>query len=317
MPDNTISYLKHGEIDQQQWDTQIAATVNARPYAYSWYLNIVSPGWEALVSKEPGLWFPLPRACKMGFCYLRQPRFAQQLGLFSAHQLQGDETASLIQAIPKHFQLIDLQLHSETVIPDSLQAVITARPNYLLALHPSYNTLWQGYSSNTQRNIKKARKEALFFTANADSQDFVEFKSRYAANLRPADFRRLRQLLEEGLKREQIQLYTVTGAKGQWLSSAAFLLGNRRRIMINNGSSPEGKQRRAMFFLLDSLIQHWAGSDLLLDFEGSSIPGVARFFSGFGAKPEYYSHLYLHRNKWMKTITSLRHQLSRNFSRIF
>ncbi len=44
-----INYLKHDQIDQQRWDDCIAHAPNGLVYAWSWYLDIVHPGWEALV----------------------------------------------------------------------------------------------------------------------------------------------------------------------------------------------------------------------------------------------------------------------------
>ena len=43
-----------------------------------------------------------------------------------------------------------------------------------------------------------------------------------------------------------------------------------------------------MFKIVDAFIREHAGSELILDFEGSNIPTVARFFAGFGARPEIY-----------------------------
>ena len=56
-------------------------------------------------------------------------------------------------------------------------------------------------------------------------------------------------------------------------------------------SNKEGKEKRAMFAILDYVIGKYADTGLILDFEGSQIPGVARFFAGFGAKPITYFHL--------------------------
>ena len=55
-----IFYLKHTEIDKERWDAAIGVALNALPYAYSWYLNAVSPGWEALVSEDCDYVMPLP-----------------------------------------------------------------------------------------------------------------------------------------------------------------------------------------------------------------------------------------------------------------
>jgi len=44
-----IIYHKHHEIDRDRWDECIRKSFNGIIYAYSWYLDIVSPQWEALI----------------------------------------------------------------------------------------------------------------------------------------------------------------------------------------------------------------------------------------------------------------------------
>ncbi|MDP2115636.1 MAG: hypothetical protein Q8K69_16440, partial [Bacteroidota bacterium] len=53
-------------------------------------------------------------------------------------------------------------------------------------------------------------------------------------------------------------------------------------------SNEEGKKVNAMHKIVDQFIQEHSGSLLTLDFEGSSIPGIARFYAGFGSEPEQY-----------------------------
>jgi len=53
-------------------------------------------------------------------------------------------------------------------------------------------------------------------------------------------------------------------------------------------SNEQGKKDSAMFYLVDHLIRQTAGQDKILDFEGSSIHGVARFYRGFGAENQPY-----------------------------
>jgi hypothetical protein len=43
-----------------------------------------------------------------------------------------------------------------------------------------------------------------------------------------------------------------------------------------------------MFVLMDQLIEHSRGKSTVFDFEGSDIPGVARFFEGFGGVRTVY-----------------------------
>ena len=45
-----------------------------------------------------------------------------------------------------------------------------------------------------------------------------------------------------------------------------------------------------MFLLIDTVIRNYAGTRFTLDFEGSEIEGVRRFYEGFGAvgTPYYF-----------------------------
>ena len=46
-----------------------------------------------------------------------------------------------------------------------------------------------------------------------------------------------------------------------------------------------------MYALFDQLIKKYSATHKILDFEGSDIPGVRRFFGGFGpARIPYYEH---------------------------
>ena len=57
-----------------------------------------------------------------------------------------------------------------------------------------------------------------------------------------------------------------------------------------------------MFFLVDELIQQHADSNYQLDFEGSEIEGVARFYNGFGATNNPYFYYKKYNNKLLKVL---------------
>ena len=78
-----IKYLKHNQIDKQKWDSAIENAENGLVYALSWYLDIVSPNWDALVVGDYEQVMPVTHKRKYGIKYLIQPPFCQQLGFFS------------------------------------------------------------------------------------------------------------------------------------------------------------------------------------------------------------------------------------------
>ena len=62
-----IQYLIHNQINQTKWDATIAECGNI--YAYSWYLDIVHPGWDALVEDDYQSVMPLTGGKKFGVDY--------------------------------------------------------------------------------------------------------------------------------------------------------------------------------------------------------------------------------------------------------
>ena len=63
-----------------------------------------------------------------------------------------------------------------------------------------------------------------------------------------------------------------------------------------------------MFLLMNHIIKTHAESKKILDFEGGSLEGVARFYKGFGAEEEIY---YIWQNPILKQIISLINRLKR------
>ncbi len=103
-----IVYLKNDEIDREQWDNCIKLSPGAKPYSFSWYLDIMAPGWEAMIDDDYDSVFPIPCSRKYGIQYIATPNFLQQLGAFSPDKLQQKAINEFIEYIPDFFRLIDL-----------------------------------------------------------------------------------------------------------------------------------------------------------------------------------------------------------------
>ena len=76
------------------------ASPDALPYARTWYLDVVSPGWEALVADDYDCIMPLPRKRRYGLAYLVQPPLTQQLGVFARQGGSEKMTEAFIRKIP-------------------------------------------------------------------------------------------------------------------------------------------------------------------------------------------------------------------------
>lgn len=54
----TIRHLRYNEIDKTKWDRCIQTAFNGNVYSFSWYLDVVAYGWEALVEGDYETVFP-------------------------------------------------------------------------------------------------------------------------------------------------------------------------------------------------------------------------------------------------------------------
>ena len=82
---------------------------------------------------------------------------------------------------------------------------------------------------------------------------------------------------------------------GQLLCAAIFMKTKDRITFLFSGLTVEGKQRQAMTYLLDQVIQKYANQHYTFDFEGSDDENLARFYLGFGSdEVKYPSYSYNH-----------------------
>jgi hypothetical protein len=66
------------------------------------------------------------------------------------------------------------------------------------------------------------------------------------------------------------------------------LKDEKRIYNIASSTLPKGRTLEANHYLFDRLIHEFAGQNLILDFEGSDLPGVARFYEKFGSANQPY-----------------------------
>ncbi len=286
-----IRFLQNSEIDRPKWDECIEHSSQGLVYGLSWYLDLVSPGWCGLAEDDYSAVMPLPAKKKYGISYVIQPLYAQQLGVFSP-EIPGEVIiAEFIKAIPGHFKYIALNLNFEN--RDFRDHIHSFSNNYELSLENSYDSIFEGYASNTKRNIQKAIGLNISFDGNVD--ELVQLKAENTAKSRKKipsskikEF--VKAVMDHGAG------FICTASLDNIPCASVFFLHNKKRIYyLIPVSNPAGKDKKAMFAIIDLVIQKFAGSRLVLDFEGSNINGIARFFEGFGAVNRPYPNLRINR----------------------
>lgn len=285
-----IHFLEHKTIDRTKWDALIAECGNI--YAYSWYLDIVHPCWEALVEDDYQSVMPLTGGKKFGVNYLFQPYFVQQLGVFSKSPMTAETTEAFVKAIPSKYRFAEIRLNEGNAFADGAQGVEYHR-NVLLDLNQDYDTIRAHYHQNTKRNLAKAESCNLQLVTTVIPYHVVAlFRDNRGALLNKwgdAEYDVLTTLAQVAQNRHTAFILGVSEkGVGQLLCAAIFMKTKNRITFLFSGLTEEGKQRQAMTWLLDQVIQQYAHQPITFDFEGSDDDNLARFYLGFGGEEVKY-----------------------------
>ncbi|MFW6018943.1 MAG: hypothetical protein ACOCPM_00025 [Bacteroidales bacterium] len=298
-----IRFTHHENIDMEKWDKCVDEAVNRLPYAFSWYLDTVAHGWHALIADDYRAVFPVTAREKYGIHYLAQPPFTQQLGVFSKDLLSPGIVKQFIEAIPKKYKLIEIKLNKHN-LPADEALPMTKNVNLELPLISAYKDLQKNYSKNLKRNLKKAQKSDLTVVPQVNPVEIIRMfqlnRGRNINTLKDSEYTKLEQLIYKMAQRGYAQVRGVYTERNSLCAAAVFFKVHDRIIFLFSGLNEEGKQVAAMPYLIDSVIQQYAGRDIILDFEGSNDTGVARFYRSFGASECIYPGIKIYRfPKWM------------------
>jgi hypothetical protein len=280
-----IQYLQHNQIDFEKWDLCIDGAINGIIYPYSFYLNQVSPGWDALIYEDYKAVMPLPVKKRMGVSYLIQPPFIQQLGVFAEMPVSDELLKMFIDAIPSRFKHIDINMNTFNQIRDSR---FQKRVTYELDLLTSYDQIVKGYSSQTIRNLKKSQKEKVYIYKNNEPdiiiESFRKYKGKGIRHWKDSQYNTLKHLIYSGIYRGDTEIYSAYDNKNTFCAGIVFFTSHNKSILIFSGSTPVARSNGAMTAIIDKFISDHQGQHLTLDFEGSSEKNLARFYAGFGSK---------------------------------
>jgi len=286
-----IRHLHHNEIDRRKWDECVRRAFNGIVYAYSWYLDVACPTWEGLVEDDYKSVMPLTAARKFGFRYLYTPFFVQQLGVFSVDKLSPEDVRRFLEAVPKEIVFWEYNLNTFNT-PERGAWQLRQNLTHELDLIASYEDLETRYSDNTKRNLKKALKAGLKTPPHISHEAVIALfrngRGREVAQLREPQYDLLRVLLRVLDERGMLHVRGVAGEDGALQAGAFFADSNGKVIFLFSGTSDEARTSGAMFLLIDQFIRENAQKNLVLDFEGSNDPQLARFYKSFGAKECVY-----------------------------
>ena len=305
----TIRYISRKDIDTAKWDACIRAA-KAPIYNQAAFLDEVSSNWDALVAGDYEAVMPLPWRQKWGIKYIYPPAFTQQLGISSANVVSPDICDEFIRSIPKNFRSIEINGQASNTFS---HYVMKMRRNHVLSLAPSYSLLENNYSRSARRNIRKALDSGIKISEQVNpAQVIAMHRNRFKDEVgyTREDYTRFESLSNKYFTAGKCICLAAFLEKNM-IASGLFFRDEHRIYFVLNGNTKESLEIGAAHLLMDHIIRKFAGSGLIMDFEGSDHESFARFYLQYGAVPELYPFIHIDRLPLMMRIARrLRNRLT-------
>ncbi|KGL62820.1 hypothetical protein [Polaribacter sp. Hel1_85] len=281
-----IEYIKRKNLNVEKYDACIENSIQSRIYAFSWYLDIVADNWDVLVLDNYKAVMPIPWRKKFFIKYVSQPYFCQQLGVFSKEIVSEALQEKMINHIPKKFVKISLNFNSGNFLTYKMNL----KNNYLLKIEKKYENNYKKFTKNRKRDLKKAMLSTLTFEENLGIKEFYGFYLLNDKNFR--NYISMKEVLQNILKLNSNVVRCFGIRSKECLVASVLLLDNGKRITyLVPVSNDFGKKNGASTLLITEIIKKYKRKNCFIDFEGSMITGVAKFYKSFGSDKESYSVL--------------------------
>src|ERR1035437_762088 len=220
-----INYIEHKNINKQKWDACINESANASIFIYSWYLDIVSENWSALVLNDYEAVFPLASKSKYKINYLIQPFFTRYFGVYSKNKISEKLVSDFFSSIPEKFKFIEFCIHeSNPVIKNHFD--LKEKKYQVLSLNKNYESIQKEFSNNAKRNVKKAIKAGLKIQSGISPEKIVNLfkvtKGNELEVFKTEHYKTLIKLMNECLKQNTGRSIAVND--GNTLCAAAFFM---------------------------------------------------------------------------------------------
>ena len=288
-----IRHLRHSEINKSKWDNTLKLSPDGSVYAASWYLDIVSPGWEALVDDDYKFIFPLCNRIKFGFNYLYQPHFTQQGGLFSIEgRPSTNKVKQFLEAIQEKFKLIEINLNTSNHIDAFGKGKISKRRTHHLSLRLPLEELRKNYSDNLKRNLKKSKQVEQTLESSNEIKAIINlFRSERGKNIEQLgdkEYAILEKIISVAQKRNEVEILLTKNNSGRITAGAVFLKSFMSYIFLFSATGNEARESGSMSLIIDHFIEKHQGENKLLDFEGSMNDDLSRFYRSYGSQEIVY-----------------------------
>jgi hypothetical protein len=262
---------------RRQYEQIVASDSRFGFFAQVWVQDCLHPQWQYILNEDEQLLLRIPVMKKWGLSAHLQPLFIRSLDITGSN-LKEDLAPLLVFLKKRNF------LHLNISLPEGSQFPLAIGKFQALQLGKPIDELRQGYSENVKRSLKKAKNLTLFtISFTAFHSFFTEQKGENLGSLNAAAWLRLRTLFANAHEKEQAFCVGVL-SNTELLAVGLFFKFQQELYFMKGTLNAQGKEKGALVFLIDGVIEKHIDECTSLDFIGSNRESIAAFYRKFGAK---------------------------------
>jgi len=283
-----IRKIKRRELDLEKYAEALKASKNYRIYAEHWYLDVMTnKKWECLVYGDYEVIMPIPLQYKFGLKFVVQPFYCQQLGVFYKETISKELFEKFENRLHK-YKVRAYCFNEENT--ESFQPKGEKKVNHILHLNRPYTSIHKHFSKDRLKDIRRNSKLNLVLKEEFDFDLFFELRKKAYEELESMlDVNLTKKFIKSLIESKKYKAFTLYNSTQEVLSMVLFGASKSRLIQLFSVRNKSIEPKGAFPFLLNQLIEKFAKSEFIIDFEGSMIPGIARRNESFGAEKRFYT----------------------------
>lgn len=279
-----LIHIQDPEQATDYYDKCIGSSPNGLACALSWYMNIVSPEWELLVTEDRTSVMPLPVVKKLNRKVLRQPEYAWQLGIFSSGVPSPELVRHFLNSIPEAYRLKKLCLNKYNPLPGGQARYLNTTE---LDLIRSYRILSSRYGPSMKENLKTAGNSGLSYISNISVHDMLMFAYRLdrlnRTRLKPKDISLLRLISTNAIRYRVGQVGAAYDVHNNLIATVLFMVFNGRASVLHASASSEGLTTGGIEFIIDRFIRSRSEENMVLCIDNPNDKKLMEILKSCGA----------------------------------
>lgn len=294
-----VHYILAKDLDVDKWDACVDSDPEPLMYNLSWYLDTLGDDWDGLVLDDYRAVMPVVHGKKYGQRYVYRPFGVQQQGISGVGADEPQTVHLFLQVLAKHFKYAEVYLNHRNPYEGGEKVwKMEEKINLVLPISGSYENLYQHFSKNTQRNIKKAKKHRFSVFEHDPPEVLMRIFEENQAKRYGVDesFKRVMlHLMHVLLHKRRATLWTLHDERNSPVAGIFVVQYKGRATLLFSAMDDYGREHGAMAHLINEYLVMASGHVTFFDFEGSNEPGLERFYKGFGAVYRNYTFLKYNR----------------------